>query len=72
MLDGSSKCGNFDVTKDYFLCGYVGQPEYNKEELKLMEFSDDTKTKIDEEKSFISVNAHIAMLCQLLSSLLLR
>lgn len=33
------------------MCGYVGESEYNEEELKLIEFSDDTKTNSDEEKT---------------------
>ena len=38
--DGSSGSYDSDVNKDDFSCGYVGELEYNKEELKSMEFSD--------------------------------
>ena len=38
--DGSSGSYDSDVTKDDFSCGYVGELEYKKEELKSMEFSD--------------------------------
>ena len=49
--DCSSESGNSDITKDDFSCGYVGEPEYIKEELQSMEFSDDTKTNRDEEET---------------------
>ena len=48
---GSSESCNSDITKDYFSCSYIGEPEYDQEELKSMEFSDDTKTNSDEEET---------------------
>ena len=39
------------ITKDDFSFGYVGEPESNKEKLKSMESSDDTKTNNDEEET---------------------
>ena len=49
--DGRFESGDFDISKDDFLCGYAGEPEYNKEELKSMEFSDDTKSDSNEEET---------------------
>ena len=49
--DGRFESGDFDISKDDFLCGYAGEPEYNKEELKSMEFSDDTKRDSNEEET---------------------
>ena len=49
--DGRFESGDFNISKDDFLCGYVGEPEYNKEELKPMEFSDDTKSDSNEEET---------------------
>ena len=49
--DGRFESGDFDISKDDFSCGYVGEPEYNKEELKSMEFSDDTKSDSNEEET---------------------
>ena len=45
--DSSSERDYSHITKGDFSCGYVGEPEYNEEELKSMEFSDDTKTISD-------------------------
>ena len=50
--DGSSGSGN--IIKADFSCGYVGELEYNKEELKLIEFLDDTKTNSDEEETDVN------------------
>ena len=54
--DGSFESGDFDISKDDFSCGCVGEPEYNEEELKSMEFSDDTKSNSDEEENYL--NSH--------------
>ena len=32
--DSSFENGDSDISKDAFSCGYVGEPEYNEEELK--------------------------------------
>ena len=45
--DESSESGDSDISKGDFSCGYVGEPEYNKEELKSVEFSDDTNSNSD-------------------------
>ena len=29
---GSSESCNSDITKDYFSCSYIGEPEYDQEE----------------------------------------
>ena len=47
-IDGFES-GDSVVTSDDFLGGYVEEPEYNEEEFKSMEFSDDTKISSDEE-----------------------
>ena len=49
--DNSSESGDSDIPNDDFWCGYVGELEYKKEKLKLMEFSEDTKTNSDEEET---------------------
>ena len=49
--DGSFHSGDSDISKDDFLFGYVGEPEYKQEELKSMEFSDDDKSNSDEEEN---------------------
>ena len=38
------------------MCGYAGESEYNEEELKLIEFSDDNKTNSDEEGTNLNSN----------------
>lgn len=32
--DGSFKSSDFNISKDDFSCGYVGEPEHNEEQLK--------------------------------------
>lgn len=32
--DGSFESSDFDISKDDFSCGYVGEPEHNEEQLK--------------------------------------
>ena len=49
--DSSSESGDSNITENNFWCGYVGEPEYDKEELKSMEFSDDKKTNSNEEET---------------------
>ena len=48
--DSSFESGDGNISKDDFSFGYVGEPEYKKEALKLMEFSDDNKSNSDEEE----------------------
>ena len=74
--DGSSESGDSNINKGGFSRGYVGEQEYKTEELKSMEFSDDTTTAMKRKllytpvgkKIYIGANACIALLCQLLSS----
>ena len=39
-----------NIGKDDYLWSYVREPEYNKEKLKSMEFSDNTKGNSNEEE----------------------
>lgn len=49
--DGSFESGDSNISKDDLSSGYVWEPEYNEEELKFMQFSNDTKRNINEEKT---------------------
>ena len=59
--DCSFESVDSDISEDDFLRGHVGEPEYNKEELKSMKILNDTRSNSNEEENDLNHSRQVSI-----------